>query len=241
MLQVPKLVYREATFRLPTQCSGSTSSLGLQQKWLHSNLAVLSPLNVHRDLFPRPAKAKGAGAGQGAGREVGVAEGAPSAFGFLRLLGLSPGEAWLLWGASLLERMLAAEAHRQRAHCWQSFLAAGVELGDGETPLAPWQEMLLVVPQRRRALSGLYGHGTRSVGRPVLGSLGGVGADLPFLKPLVTTHVGRCLESLPLLRAVHCYIPAARAPPVSCHTSERCPTLFHTVPPRVRAPVFLLF
>lgn len=98
-MQIPKLLYREATSCLPSPASGTPPEA--RSKWLHHRLSIFAPDNIHRSIFHTASSSDSASTSAAASdSDVAVS----GCFGFTRMLGLSPGEVSGLAQATALER-----------------------------------------------------------------------------------------------------------------------------------------
>jgi hypothetical protein len=99
-MQIPKLLYREATSCLPPFASGPPSEA--RSKWLHHRLSIFAPDNIHRSISHTSSDRASSASTSDAAFDSDVA--VSGCFGFTRMLGLSPREVSGLAQATALER-----------------------------------------------------------------------------------------------------------------------------------------
>ncbi|KAK4775981.1 hypothetical protein SAY87_023942 [Trapa incisa] len=192
--KIPKLIQREMLHG-PENLDSSVQ-FGLQQESFLKHFNIFSPNNVHHSTYMD-------------GSEKPHCSGA---FGFSRLIELSPAEVAFLGTASLMERLLFSlvrygrqfleEIHNLLKESVENEVANSID----EEKLGAVSRMLLI-PTRPENSFHAWTYWTGHLAIPS--------------EPLVFSHQDRLLSNTRLLHSTQIYFPKTRAPPISVHCSDR--------------------
>ncbi|KAK4773038.1 hypothetical protein SAY87_028057 [Trapa incisa] len=192
--KIPKLIQREI-LHVPENIDSSVQ-LGLHQEPFLKHFSIFSPNNVYNSTFTEEWEQL-----QCSG-----------AFGFTRLIELSPTEVAFLGIASFMERLLFSIVRWDR-QCLEEIVDLLMETVDndlanniGREKVRAVSRMLLIPTRKENSLlarSYQTGH-----------------LESPS-KSLVCSHQDRLLSNTRLLHSTHIYIPKTRAPPIRAHCSDR--------------------
>ncbi|XP_031397206.1 chromatin-remodeling ATPase INO80 isoform X1 [Punica granatum] len=191
--KIPKLIQKEMLHGPETL--DSSDQHGLHRESFEKHFNIFSPNKVYRSAFTE-------------GNEQLIQSGA---FGFTRLMDLSPAEVAFLGTASFMEKLLFSILRWDRQFLDEilDLLMETVDddlsnLGTGKVRAVT---RMLLMPSRSETslLTRRY-----STGHP----------DSPF-ESLVCSHQDRLLSNIRLLHSTHTFIPQTRAPPITAHCSDR--------------------
>ncbi|CAN7013781.1 unnamed protein product [Brassica oleracea var. botrytis] len=174
---------------------------GLSRESLLKHFNIYSPEYILRSIFLSDSSVDQADSGSGA-------------FGFSRLMDLSPSEVGYLALRSVIERLLFSILKWERqfldeiSDSVMEFVdddLSGDNITRGKTRV--FTRMLLMPSKLETSL--------------VKGRLGTVPTYHHSFESLVVSHHERLLSNIKLLHSAYTFIPKARAPPVSVHCSDR--------------------
>ncbi|RID65074.1 hypothetical protein BRARA_D00294, partial [Brassica rapa] len=196
--KIPKLLQKEMLQSSETFCSSIRRGLSRESFLKHFN--IYSPESIFRSIFSSESSVDQAVSGSGA-------------FGFSRLMDLSPSEVGYLALCSAMERLLFSILKWERQFL-DEILDSVMEFVDddlsggnitrGKTRAVT---RMLLMPSKLETSLLKGKRGTR----PTCHSF----------ESLVVSHQDRLLSNIKLLHSTYTFIPKARAPPVSVHCSDR--------------------
>ncbi|KAL9295296.1 Chromatin-remodeling ATPase INO80 [Arabidopsis thaliana] len=196
--KIPKLLHQEVLQNSETFCSSVGRGISRESFLKHFN--IYSPEYILKSIFPSDSGVDQVVSGSGA-------------FGFSRLMDLSPSEVGYLALCSVAERLLFSILRWERQFL-DELVNSLMESKDGDLSDNNIERVktkavtrMLLMPSKvetnfqKRRLS--------------------TGPTRPSFEALVISHQDRFLSSIKLLHSAYTYIPKARAPPVSIHCSDR--------------------
>ncbi|CAH2063854.1 unnamed protein product [Thlaspi arvense] len=194
--KIPKLLQKEMLQSSETFCSSIGRGISRESFLKHFN--IFSPEYILRSIFPSDSRIDQAVSGSGA-------------FGFSRLMDLSPSEVGYLALCSVMERLLFSMLNWERQFLDELLVDSLMDdefSGDN------------VKKVQTRAVTRMLLMPSKVETNLVKGRLG-AGPTRHSLESLVISHQDRLLSNIKLLHSAYTFIPKARAPPISVHCSDR--------------------
>ncbi|XP_024012789.1 DNA helicase INO80 [Eutrema salsugineum] len=196
--KIPKLLQREVLQNSETFCS--SIGRGISRESFLKNFNIYSPEYILRSIFPSESRINQAVSGSGA-------------FGFSRLMDLSPSEFGYLALCSVMERLLFSMLKWERQFL-DEILESSMESMDDDLSGDNIKRV------RTRAVTRMLLMPSKVEMSLLKGRLG-TGPIRDSFESLVISHQDRLLSNIKLLHSAYTFIPKARAPPVSVHCSDR--------------------
>ncbi|KAJ4896065.1 DNA helicase INO80 [Raphanus sativus] len=196
--KIPKLLEKEMLQNSETFCSSIGKGLSRESFLKHFN--IFSPEYIHRSTLPSDGSVDQAVSGSGA-------------FGFSRLMDLSPSEVGYLALCSVMERLLFSILKWERQFLDEivdSFMEFTDDDLNGDN----------ITRVKTRAVTRMLLMPSK-VETSLLKGKVSTGPTCHSFESLVISHQDRLLSNIKLLHSAYTFIPKARAPPVSVHCSDR--------------------
>nr|XP_043609117.1 chromatin-remodeling ATPase INO80 [Erigeron canadensis] len=194
--KVPKLIYQEVVRRSDVSLSGGKH--GIKKEFFEKHFNIFSPLNIYGSIFKQD--------------EHGFSS-KDGAFGFTRLVDLSPAEASFIANAALMERLLFSIA-KSDSRVLDGVVDLIMESGEdglecndfGKEKVRAVTRMLLMPSKSEtNILKKRYATGPM---------------DAPY-EGLVISHEDRLASDVRLLHSAFSFIPPIRAPPINTDCADR--------------------
>ncbi|GJX30809.1 DNA helicase INO80 isoform X3 [Tanacetum coccineum] len=190
MYKIPKLIYQEVV-----RSSGDFSSGGkhdIKREFFEKHFNIFSPVNIYRSIFMQDEHGSSTVNG---------------AFGFTRLINLSPAETSFIANSSLMERLLFSVAL------------------DGVMDLITESEYYddecnHIGKEKVRAVTGMLLMPSKSKMNVLRRRLATGPTDAPY-EGLVLSHEDRLASDVRLLHSAFSFIPPIRAPPIDADCADR--------------------
>lgn len=189
LFQMPKLLHQEMLQNSETFCSSVGRGISRESFLKHFN--IYSPENILRSIFP-----SGSGVDQ-------VVSGS-GAFGFSRLMDLSPSEVGYLALCSVVERLLFSMLRWERQFL-DELVDSLMEFTDDDLSSDNIKRVKTKAVTRMLLMPSKVNFLKNSLG---------TGPTRPSFEALVISHQDRLLSNIKLLHSAYTFIPKARAPPV---------------------------
>uniref|UniRef100_A0A1J3K9Z7 Chromatin-remodeling ATPase INO80 n=1 Tax=Noccaea caerulescens TaxID=107243 RepID=A0A1J3K9Z7_NOCCA len=197
--KIPKLLQKEMLQNSETFCSSIGRGISRESFLKHFN--IYSPEYILRSIFPSDS-----GVDQAVSRS--------GAFGFSRLVDLSPSEVGYLALCSIMEKLLFSMLKWERQFLDEILVDSLIEVMDDELIGDNIKKV------QTRAVTRMLLMPSKVETNLLKGRLG-AGPTHHSLESLVISHQDRLLSNIKLLHSTYTFIPKARAPPVSVHCSDR--------------------
>lgn len=194
--KVPKLVYQEIIQNTEIPCSALGASI--QHKTSDRLFSIYSPGNIYHSVFPQFSNGNSMISG---------------AFGFTRLIDLSPAEVSFLAKCSLLERLIFSGMRWDKKFI-DEIVELFMYLEGGDVQYNRLDE------SKVRAVARMLLIPTKSEASILRRKLATGPNDAPF-ETLVMSHTDRLTSNIRVLRSSYAFIPKARAPPISAQCTDR--------------------
>ncbi|KFK34966.1 hypothetical protein AALP_AA5G217000 [Arabis alpina] len=194
--KMPKLLHQEVLQNSETFCSSVGRGISRESFLKHFN--IYSPENILRSIFP-----------SGSGVDQMVSE--SGAFGFSRLMDLSPSEIGYLALCSIVERLLFSMMRWERQFL-DELVDSLMETTDDDLSSDNIKRAKTKAVTRMLLMPSKVDFLKRRLGTE---------PTRPSFEALVISHHDRLLSNIKLLHSAYTFIPKARAPPVSMHCSDR--------------------
>ncbi|KAC9819661.1 hypothetical protein E3N88_45209 [Mikania micrantha] len=195
--KIPKLVYQEVVRRLDVFSSGEKYDIKAKSFEKHFN--IFSPLNIYQSIFKQDK------------HKPSIKNGA---FGFTRLIDLSPAETSFIAIASLMEKLLFSISR-----CDSSMLDEVVDLMMEKEDNND-VECNHIGKEKVRAVTRMLLLPSKSEINILKRRLAMGPMDAPF-EALVLSHEDRLSSDVRLLHSAFSFIPPIRAPPIDADCSDR--------------------
>ncbi|CAF2265863.1 unnamed protein product [Brassica napus] len=196
--KIPKLLQKEMLQSSETFCSSIRRGLSRESFLKHFN--IYSPEYILRSIFSSDSSVDQAVSGSGA-------------FGFSRLMDLSPSEVGYLALCSAMERLLFSILKWERQFL-DVILDSVMEFVDDDLSGGN------ITRRKTRAVTRMLLMPSK-LETSLLKGKRGTRPTCHSLESLVVSHQDRLLSNIKLLHSTYTFIPKARAPPVSVHCSDR--------------------
>ncbi|CAH8384712.1 unnamed protein product [Eruca vesicaria subsp. sativa] len=196
--KIPKLLHKEMLQNSETFCS--SIGKGLSRESFLKRFNIFSPEYIRRSTLPSESSVDQAVSGSGA-------------FGFSRLMDLSPSEVGYLALCSIMERLLFSILKWERRFLDEivdSFMESTDDDLSGDN----------ITRAKTRAVTRMLLMPSK-VETSLLKGRVGAGLTSHSFESLVVSHQDRLLSNIKLLHSAYTFIPKARAPPVGVHCSDR--------------------
>ncbi|KAL0848272.1 hypothetical protein Bca101_021519 [Brassica carinata] len=193
--KIPKLLQNEMLQSSETFCSSIGKGLSRESFLKHFN--IFSPEYIHRSTLLSDSSVDQAVSGSGA-------------FGFSRLMDLSPSEVGYLALCSVMERLLFSMLKWERQFL-DEIVDSFMEFTDDD---------LNITRVKTRAVTRMLLMPSKAETSLLKGRVS-TGPTCHSFESLVISHQDRLLSNIKLLHSAYTFIPKARAPPVSVHCSDR--------------------
>ncbi|GAB4843889.1 Putative DNA helicase ino80 [Ancistrocladus abbreviatus] len=192
---MPKLVYQEVVHRTGMSCSASGCILCKESFEKHFN--IFTPEAVYQSIMPQDIASHRSSSVSGA-------------FGFTRLMDLSPAEVSFIARSSFMERLIFSIMR-----CDWQYLDGIVDL-----VMEAEDDSLYIEKEKVRAVTRMLLMPSKSESNLLRRKLAtGPGSD-PF-EALVVPHEDRLSSNIDLLQSTYTFIPRTRAPPIGAHCPDR--------------------
>ncbi|KAL1225590.1 Chromatin-remodeling ATPase INO80 [Cardamine amara subsp. amara] len=196
--EIPKLLHQEVLQNSETFCSSIGRGISRESFLKHFN--IYSPEYILRSIFPSDSGVNQVVSGSGA-------------FGFSRLMDLSPSEVGYLALCSVMERLLFSIMRWERQFL-DELVDSLMEFTDDDLSGDSIKRdktkavtRMLLMPSKVE---------TNFLKRRL-----GTGPTRPSFEALVISHQDRLLSNIKVLHSAYTFIPKARAPPITIHCSDR--------------------